>query len=149
MIHINLGTSGLRGVYLPCDELSHFDELAKSEGLKGLTLALLPVSNGHNEHWLFPNSFFFVHHLNKGAFPFDTSISLPFLSFVISKRIKSFALFFLDVTLGRILPRTPYVHSSTLELKWFSVSVCLAESLCICALSLLRFNRLPPQRDSE
>jgi hypothetical protein len=91
-----------------------------------------------------------VHLPNKGTFPYlDTSISLLFLSFVSSGRLKSFALFLLDLTLGRILPHTPYVHSSTLGLKWFSVSVFLAESLCIRSLYLLSFNRLHPPRDSE
>ena len=90
-----------------------------------------------------------VHLPNKGTFPFDTSASLLFLTFVISERLKIFALFLLNLTLGRILSRTPYVHFSTLELKWFSVFACLAESLCIRALSLLSFNRIPPPRDSE
>jgi hypothetical protein len=39
--------------------------------------------------------------------------------------------------LGRILPCTPYVHSSTLELKMVSVSAHLAETRCIHALPLL------------
>jgi hypothetical protein len=86
---------------------------------------------------------------NKGTFPFDTSTSLPFLSFVISEGLKIFVLFLLNLTLGRILSFTPYAYSSSLELKWFSVSACLVESLCIRALSLLRFNRLPPPRDSK
>jgi hypothetical protein len=128
---------------------SQFAELAKSGGLKGLTPALLSVSNSHNGPWLFPNSFSFVRHLNKGAFPFGTSISLLFLSFISSERLKSFVLFLLDLTLGRILLRTPYAHSSTLQLKWFSTFVSLTESLCLRALSLLSFNRLRPPRDSE
>ena len=39
--------------------------------------------------------------------------------------------------LGIILPRTPYVHYSTLELKMVSVSTHLAETGCILALPLL------------
>jgi hypothetical protein len=110
---------------------------------------LFPVPNGHNRPWLLPNRF--RRSSSKQGTPpfFDTSTSLFFLSFVSSERLKSFVLFLLNLTLGRILPCTPYAHSSTLELKWFSVSACLAESLCIRALSLLRFNRLPPPRDSE
>lgn len=128
---------------------SQFNELVKSRGLKGLTPTLLFISNGHNKPWICPNSLLFVRHPNKGAIPFDTLISLLFMSFVSSERLKRFALFLLDVTLGRILPHTPYVHSSTLELKWFPVFVFLAESPCILSLSLLSFNRLRPPRESK
>jgi hypothetical protein len=55
----------------------------------------------------------------------------------------------LNLTLRIILPCTPYAQSSNLELKRFMVSTCLAESLCICALSLLIFKRILPLRDSE
>jgi hypothetical protein len=39
--------------------------------------------------------------------------------------------------LGSILPRTPYIHSSTLGLNMVSVSAHLAETRCIPALPLL------------
>jgi hypothetical protein len=115
----------------------------------GLTPMLFPIPNGHNRPWLLPKRFRpFVFQTRDPPF-FDTSTSLFFLIFVSSERLKRFALFLLNLMLGRILPRTPYAHSSTLELKWFSVSACLTESLCIRALSLLIFNRIPPPRDSE
>jgi hypothetical protein len=65
------------------------------------------------------------------------------------ERIKIFTFFILNLMLGIILPRNPYAHSSTLELKWFSLSEFLAKSICIRSLSLLIFNRIPPPRESS
>jgi hypothetical protein len=61
---------GLQGVYLPRDELDHFFELVKSKGLKGLTLMLFPISNGHDRPWLFSNG--------SHPFVFQTKANLPF-----------------------------------------------------------------------
>jgi hypothetical protein len=93
----------------------------------------------------------FIHSSSKQGNPpfFDTSNSLFFLIFFIYEMIKRFVLSLLNLMLLRILLLTPYTHSSNLELKWFLVSAYLAESLCICALSLLRFNMLLPPRDSR
>jgi hypothetical protein len=92
----------------------------------------------------------FVRLPNKGPPPFfDTSTSFFFLRFINYERLNIFALFLLNLMLGRILSHTPYANSSTLEIKWFSVYACLVESLCIHALYLPSFNRLPRPRDSE
>jgi hypothetical protein len=95
-------TSGLRGFYPPYHELSPFTELAKSKGLKGLTAALLPISNGHNGRWLFLN--------RSPSFIFQTKepslsileILLSFLSFVSYEGLKIFLLFLLDLTIRRV-----------------------------------------------
>jgi hypothetical protein len=121
-------------------------EVRRTQGVNSRTLSRIQRSQ---QTLALPEQISFIHLPYKGTFPFDTSISLFFLSFVSFERLKSFALFLLNLTLRRILPRTPCAHSSTLELKWFSVSAYLTEILCIHALSLLSFNRLLPPRDSE
>jgi hypothetical protein len=89
-------------------------EVRRTQGVNSRVLSRIQWS----QHTLaFPKQISFIRLPYKGSFFFDTWTSLSFLSFVSSERIKSFALFPLNLTLGRNLLHTPYVHSSALELK--------------------------------